>query len=318
MKTLDDADLIRSRILGAFEMAEQTPAGPERDAWLTYAIVGAGPTGVELAGQMSVLTRRVLRDEYRTIDPAQAKLILLDAVDDVLPTFHASLQRRAHTDLRHLGVDVRTGSSVVGVDEHGLEVDGPDGRTRIDARTVLWSAGVRAAPIADQIAKATGVTPGKGGRIPVGGDLTVAGHPELFVIGDMADLDGVPGLAPAAIQQGLHAAKVITARLQGQAAPKPFTYVDKGTLATIGRQRAVADIKGLRFGGPVAFGLWAFVHLYYLVGWGNRLGTITRWLWSLLARNRREQLISVSRLVSEPEGRTVLESMQRRSADPDS
>ena len=313
MKTLDDADLIRSRILGAFEMAEQTPAGSEREAWLTYAIVGAGPTGVELAGQISVLTRRVLRDEYRVVDPAQAKIILLDAVDDVLPSFHPSLQRRAHSDLQHLGVDVRTGSSVVGVDEHGLEVDGPDGHTRIDARTVIWSAGVKAAPIAEQIATATGVEPGKGGRIPVTDDLTVAGYPELFVVGDMADLEGVPGLAPAAIQQGVHAAKVIAARLQGHPAPKPFHYVDKGTLATIGRQRAVADVKGLRFGGFVAFLLWAFVHLFYLVGWGNRLGTITRWLWSLLARNRREQLISVSRLVSEPAGRTVLQSLQRGS-----
>jgi NADH dehydrogenase len=317
MKTLDDADLIRSRILGAFEMAEQTPAGTERDAWLTYAIVGGGPTGVELAGQLSVLTHRVLRDEYRAIDPAQTKIILLDAVADVLPEFHPSLQRRAHADLSHLGVDVRTRSSVVGVDAYGLDVDGPDGRSRIDARTVLWSAGVKAPPIAEQVAQTTGATTGKGGRIRVGDDLTVPGHPELFVVGDMADIDGVPGLAPAAIQQGVYAAKVIAARLQGEPAPKPFRYVDKGTLATIGRQRAVADIKGLRFGGPIAFLLWAFVHLFYLVGWGNRLGTIMRWLWSLLARNRREQLISVSRLMSEPGGRTVLQSLRRSSGDPD-
>jgi NADH:ubiquinone reductase (H+-translocating) len=315
MKTLDDADLIRSRILGAFEMAEQTPAGEERDAWLTYAIVGAGPTGVELAGQISVLTHRVLRDEYRAIDPADAQIILLDAVDDVLPSFHPRLQRRAHQDLIHLGVDVRPHHSVVGVDEFGLDVDGPDGHVRIPTRTVIWSAGVQAAPVARAIADAAGIEAGRGGRIPVDGELTLAGHPEVFVIGDMADLDGVPGLAPAAIQQGVHAAKVIRARIENRPAPKPFRYVDKGTLATIGRQRAVADIKGVRFGGPIAFLLWAFVHLFYLVGWGNRLGTITRWLWSLLARNRREQLISVSRLVSEPAGRTILQGLSRSAAD---
>jgi NADH:ubiquinone reductase (H+-translocating) len=316
MKTLDDAQRIRSRILGAFEMAEQTPPGPERDAWLTYAIVGAGPTGVELAGQLSVLVKRVLHDEYRAIDPASARIILLDAVSEVLPSFHPKLQRRARQDLESLGVDVRPDHSVVGADDGGLDVDGPDGRTRISARTIIWSAGVRAAPLADSLAKAAGVTPGKGGRIPVGPDLTVPGHPEIFVTGDMADLDGVPGLAPAAIQQGVHAAKVIAARLEDRPAPRPFHYVDKGTLATIGSHRAVADIKGLRFSGPVAFLLWAFVHLFYLVGWGNRIGTITRWLWSLLARNRREQLISVSSLISDPDAQANLESLAAGQPPP--
>lgn len=300
MKTLEEAARIRSRILGAFEMAEQTPAGAARDAWLTFALVGAGPTGVELAGQLSVLIHSVLRDEYRSIDPAAAQIILLDAVDDVLASFHPSLQRRAHRDLTKLGVDVRPRHSVVGVDSAGLDVDGPDGRVRIPARTIIWSAGVKAAPLADILARAAGLTPDKGGRIPVESDLTVAGHPEVFVIGDMAAIDGVPGLAPAAIQEGVHAAKVIAARLGGRPAPRPFHYVDKGTVATIGRQRAVVDIKGLRFGGPLAFLIWAIIHLYYLVGWGNRIGTVTRWMWSLLARNRREQVISVSSLGGEP------------------
>jgi NADH dehydrogenase len=300
MKTLDDAERIRSRILGAFEMAEQTPAGPERDAWLSFALVGAGPTGVELAGQLSVLTHRVLRDEYRAIDPAGARIILLDAVDDVLSSFPDSLRRRAHSDLVNLGVEVRPGHSVVGVDADGIDVDGPEGRIRIDARTIIWSAGVMAPPLADVLATAAALQAGKGGRIPVDGQLTVAGHPEVFVIGDMADIDGVPGLSPAAIQQGVHAAKVIESRLLHRAAPRPFHYVDKGTVATIGRQRAVADIKGVKLSGFVAFLLWAFIHLFYLVGWGNRLGTITRWMWSLFARNRREQLISVSSLISDP------------------
>ena len=298
MKSLDDASRIRSRILGAFEMAEQAPAGPERDAWLTYAVVGAGPSGVELAGQLSVLTHRVLRDEYRAFDPANRRIILLDAVDEVLPAFAPSLRRRAHRDLEHLGIDVRVRHMVVGVDEEGLDADGPEGRVRIPARTIIWSAGVQAADLAQVIGEAAGITLGKGGRVPVGADLTLAGHPEVFVAGDIADLEGVPGLAPAAIQQGVYAARVIAARLEGRPAPAPFRYVDKGTLATIGRQRAVADIKGLRFGGPIAFGLWAIVHLFYLVGWGNRVGTITRWLWSLVARNRREQVISVRSLRS--------------------
>ena len=306
MKTLDDADRIRSHILGAFEMAEQLPPGSERDAWMTFAMVGAGPTGVELAGQLSVLVDRVLRDEYRSIDPAAARILLLDAVSEVLPSFSESLRRRARRDLENLGVEVLADHSVVGVDERGLDVDGPGGRTRIACRTIVWSAGVKAAALADQFGEAASVTLPKGGRIPVGGDLTVAGHPEVLVIGDMASIEGVPGLAPAAIQQGVHAAKVIEARLQGHSAPRPFHYVDKGTLATIGRQRAVADVKGVRFSGLPAFLVWAVVHLFYLVGWGNRVGTVTRWMWSLLARNRREQVISVASLASDADSRELL------------
>jgi NADH:ubiquinone reductase (H+-translocating) len=309
MKTIDDAERIRSRILAALEMAEETPAGPERDAWLTYALVGAGPSGVELAGQISLLTHRVVRDEYRLIDPATAKIILLDAADDVLPAMHPSLQRHTHRDLvDRLGIDVRPRHSVVGVDDHGLDVDGPDGRIRIPARTILWSAGVQAAPLARALGAAAGLELGKGGRIPVAPDLTLPGHPEVFAVGDMVDLDGVPGLAPAAIQQGVYVAKVIRSRLHGKPAPTPFRYVDKGTLAVIGRDRAVADIKGIRLHGPIAFAVWAVVHLFYLVGWGNRIGTVYRWLWSLLARNRQERVISVSSLVRDDDPRRSLQS----------
>lgn len=293
MKTLDDAEVLRSRILGAFEMAEAAEAGPARDAWLTFAIVGAGPTGVELAGQLSVLCHRILRDEFRSIDPRTAHIVLLDAVDEVLPEFHPRLRSKARHDLVRLGVDVRTHHSVVGGDDHGIEAEGPDGHVRIPARTVIWSAGVQAVPVAQALADATGIELGRGGRIPVGDELTIAGHPEIFAIGDIASIDEVPGVAPAAIQQGVHAGKVIAARLEGAPAPAPFRYVDKGTLAVIGRQRAVADVAGARFSGVPAFVLWALVHLYYLVGWGNRFGTIGRWLWSLLARNRLEQVITV-------------------------
>ena len=313
MKTLDDAQRIRSRILGAFELAELEQPGPKRDAQLTFAIVGAGPTGVELSGQLSVLCHRILRDEYRSIDPSQARIVLLDAVDEVLPSYHPALQRRAHRDLDDLGVDVRPRHSVVGVDETGLDVDGPDGRSRIEAGTIVWSAGVRAPALADELARTAGIARGKSGRIPVAEDLTLAGHPEVFVIGDMADVEGVPGVSPAAIQEGVHAAKVIAARLQGHSHPGPFRYLDKGSLAVIGRQRAVADIPGLRLAGLPAFLLWALVHLYYLVGWGNRIGTITRWMWSLFARNRREQVISMTSLTSDAESKLRLRRVVDRS-----
>ena len=308
MKTLDDADRLRSRLLGAFEMAEQAEDDAARRAWLTFAFVGAGPTGVELSGQLTVLAQRILRDEFRTFDPASARIVLLDAASDVLPSYATRLQRRTRKDLEKLGVEIHVDSSVVGVDEHGVEFDGPDGHTRIEARTVIWSAGVQAAGLARTLGQAAQLTLGKGGRVPVEDDLTVPGHPEVFVLGDMADLPGVPGLSPAAIQGGVHVAKVIEARLQGTRAPGPFHYLDKGTLAVIGRQRAVADIRGLKFTGFPAFVLWAVVHLFYLVGWGNRIGTIARWMWSLLARNRREQLISVTSLVREPEALHEVES----------
>ena len=310
MKTLDDADRLRSRLLGAFEMAEQADDEQARRDWLTFAFVGAGPTGVELSGQLTVLCKRILRDEFRTIDPASARIVLLDAADAVLPSYAGRLQRRTHKDLEKLGVEIQVDSSVVGVDEHGVDFDGPSGRTRINARTVIWTAGVQAAGLAHTLGEAAAITLGKGGRVPVESDLTVAGHPEVFVIGDMADLPGVPGLSPAAIQGGVHVAKVIEARLQGTRAPGPFHYLDKGTLAVIGRQRAVADIRGLKFTGFPAFVLWAVVHLFYLVGWGNRIGTIARWLWSLLARNRREQLISVTSLEREPQALHDLEAGQ--------
>jgi NADH dehydrogenase len=301
MKTLDDANRLRSRVLGAFEMAEQAEDEDARRAWLTFAFVGAGPTGVELSGQLTVLAQRILRDEFRAIDPATARIVLLDAAPGVLPSYAARLQRRTRKDLEKLGVEIHVDSSVVGVDDHGVEFDGPDGHTRIDARTVIWTAGVQAAGLARTLGEAASITLGKGGRVPVQSDLSVAGHPEVFVIGDMADLPGVPGLSPAAIQGGVHVAKVIEARLRDHTPPGPFHYLDKGTLAVIGRQRAVADIRGLKFTGFPAFVLWAVVHLFYLVGWGNRIGTIARWMWSLLARNRREQLISVTSLEREPQ-----------------
>jgi NADH dehydrogenase len=316
MKSLDDASRLRSRILGAFELAEQEHDPRERARWMTFAIVGAGPTGVELAGQITTLAQRVLRDEYRTIDPAKARIVLLDAGDKALNGFAPRLQARAERDLRDLGVEVELSAPVVDVDPGGVTVRGSDGRSRrIDARTVIWAAGVRASPLAGQVGRAAGASVDRAGRVSVGPDLTLTGHPEVFAIGDMIAIPGVPGVAQPAIQEGKYVAGVIRARLAGQQAPRPFKYRDLGMMATIGRTRAVADLFGkVRISGFPAFLIWAFIHLAYLVGWGNRFGAVTRWLWTFLARNRRERLISLVSLVSEEEGLEQVAALGSRAS----
>jgi NADH dehydrogenase len=303
MKTLDDAGRLRSRILGAFELAEQEADLRERRAWLTFAIVGAGPTGVELAGQITTLARRVLRGEYRTIDPAQARIVLLDAAPAVLNGFAGRLQRRAERDLRDLGVEVELGAPVVDIDPGGVTVGGADGRARrIDARTVIWAAGVRSSSLATLVGQRVGASVDRSGRVRVLDDLSLPGHPEVFAIGDMIALEGVPGTAQPAIQEGKYVASVVRARLSGRNVPGPFKYRNLGMMATIGRTRAVADLFGkVRIGGFPAFMVWAVIHLVYLVGWGNRFGAVARWLWTFLARNRRERLISLASLAGEEE-----------------
>jgi NADH:ubiquinone reductase (H+-translocating) len=329
MKTLDDANRLRSRILGAFELAEQEADPHERQAWLTFAIVGAGPTGVELAGQIAILARRVLRGEYRTIDPSQARIVLLDAVPAVLSPFPPGLRGRAERDLRRLGVDVELSSPVVKIDGGGVVIGaagatgGPGGggtgggeaQTRhIDARTVIWAAGVRASSLAAQLADRSPAEIDRSGRLLISPDLTVPGHPEVFAIGDMVALPGVPGTAQPAIQEGKYVAKAVRSRLEGRPPPKPFKYRDLGMMATIGRTHAVADIFGrIRVGGFPAFVVWGVVHLAYLVGWGNRFEAVTRWMWTILARNRRERLISLVSLASEETGREQLAALGERS-----
>jgi NADH dehydrogenase len=298
MKTLDDAIRLRSRILSAFEFAEQAQTSEERDAWLTFAIVGAGPTGVELAGQIAVVAHKVLRGEYRHIDPATTRVILLDAAPSVPGDFAPTLGKRAARDLARLGVDVALDSPVVGVDHEGVTV-GADGESRnIRAKTVLWAAGVKASPLAELLARLSGAQLDRAGRLRIESTLTLPGHPEVFAIGDMVSLPGVPGMAQPAIQQGKYVARVISNRLAGEADSKPFKYRNLGMLAVTGRVDAVADLFGrIRLGGPPAFLIWAVIHLAYLVGWGNRFGAVTRWLWTVLARNRRERLISMTSLV---------------------
>ena len=315
MKTLDDAGRVRSRILGAFEIAEQQSDPTERQAWLTFAVVGAGPTGVELAGQIALLAHRVLRGEYREIDPSKAQVLLFDATPSVLGTFPQSLSKHAAKDLGHLGVDVELSAPVTEIDADGLTIGSNGEHRHIPAKTVIWAAGVTASDLGKELARGSGAELDKAGRIQVEPDLTIKGHPELFAIGDMITLEGVPGTAQPAIQEGKYAGKVVKARLTGEPAPKPFHYRDLGMIAAIGRTSAVADLFGrFRISGPIAFLIWGVVHLAYLVGWGNRYEAVARWLWTILARNRRERLISIVSLVSDETAMRELNEMRATEA----
>jgi NADH dehydrogenase len=298
IKSLNDAIHVRSRILGAFEMAEQAQTEAEREAWMTFVVVGAGPTGVELAGQLAILSRRVIEHDYRRIDPARARIIQIDGTDSVLGAFDRKLRERARHDLRELGVDVQLDTMATAVDQYGIEVKAGGTERRIDTRTVLWAAGVQASPLGKILADGSDAETDRTGRIIVSDDLSLPGRPEVFAIGDMIALDGVPGVAPAAIQEGAYVAKVIKRRLDGHSKGR-FRYIDKGTVATIGRTRAVAQVSFIKLSGLPAFAIWAAVHLTYLVGWGNRYEAVMRWMWTLAARNRRERLITVSSVLKD-------------------
>jgi NADH:ubiquinone reductase (H+-translocating) len=298
LKSLEGALTIRRHILAAFEAAELEP-DPERQAeLLTFVVVGAGPTGVEMAGQIAEIARDV-RGDFRSFDPKRARILLVEALDRVLTTFPESLSAKALRSLENLGVTGRLGESVVDVDPHSVTVQRGDGTTeRIPTRTVIWAAGVTASPLARMLADQAGVEVDRAGRIEVLGDLSVPGHPEVLAIGDMVSLrqpDGsalvLPGVAPVAMQEGRYAARAIRARLAGQE-PKPFKYIDKGNLATIGRARAVADVKGIHLSGFLAWVTWLVVHLWYLIGFQNRLLVVIRWAVSFFTHGRGARLIA--------------------------
>ena len=314
MKSLDDAYRIRTRILAAFEHAETTEPGLDRDAYMTFVLVGAGPTGVELAGQLAYLSRHTLKGHYRAIRSEDARIVLLDALDSVLPSFPERLRRRTEAELRRVGVDVRVLTRATAIDAHGLEISGPGGVERIEAHTVLWAAGVSASPLAGLLARATGADLDRLGRIEVAADLTLPGHPEVFAIGDMIALGDVPGVAQAALQEGAYAADVIARRLAGRPAPPPFRYRDKGNLAIVGRSWAVADIRGLQLTGLLAWMIWAGVHIAFLVDWQKRLEVIRRWFWEFLTQHRHERLISAVSLLPDELARAELEGVRRRRA----
>lgn len=297
LKDIEDATEIRSRILLAFETAEREPDAKRRHAWLTFVIVGAGPTGVELAGAVGEIANDTLRRDFRAIHPPDAEIILLEAAPRVLPPYPPVLSEKAARSLRRLGVTVRLETAVASVDADGVLVRIGDREERIEARTVLWAAGVQASPLAERLAEATGAPRDRAGRICVAADLTLPGHPEIFVIGDMAHLeqDGamLPGIAPVAMAEGRYVAQMIADRLVDRATA-PFHYVDKGQMATIGRAAAVADIRGVRFGGFFAWLTWIFVHLLYLVEFENRVLVLVQWAWSYFTHNRGARLITGS------------------------
>jgi len=299
MKTIDDALELRGRIFGAFEMAERESDPDRRRAWLTFAVVGAGPTGVELAGQLVELSRRSLRHNFQNIEPHEARVVLIDALDTVLPAFHPSLRERAARDLRELGAELQLGTRVTGLDATGLDLRPSDGLpVRLKARTKIWAAGVEASPLGRLLASATGATVDRSGRIEVLPDCTLPGHSEVFVVGDLMKLNNYQGVAEVAMQSGWHSARTIVRRLRGRAEPRPFVYHDFGTLATIARFRAVADLGWLRLTGAPAWIFWLVVHLTLLTGFKNRLAALTNWAFAFLGRRRRQRTITLQQVVA--------------------
>jgi NADH:ubiquinone reductase (H+-translocating) len=299
IKSLESALEVRHRILRAFEAAEMETDQARRAEWLTFVVVGAGPTGVEMAGQISEIARDTLPRDYRAVNTGDGRILLVEAGDRVLAAFPPDLSDSAVRQLEGLGVTSLVDEMVVGIDAAGVELKAPDGSTRrVGARTVIWAAGVAAASIAGRLAEAAGVETDRAGRMTVEPDLTLPGHPEVMALGDMVRVksaDGgvqdLPGVAPVAMQQGRYAAASVKRRLAGKPT-KPFRYIDKGNLATIGRARAVAEIKGLHFGGPIAWLLWLGIHIFYLIGFQNRILVLTRWSFSFLTRGRGARLIT--------------------------
>ncbi len=298
MKTIDDAAEIRGNIFGAFEIAELEPDDAASEPWLTFAVVGAGPTGVELAGQIAELSRGALRSNFRRFDPKTARIILIDAVDTVLSPYSDRLGRRARRDLERLGVELRLGTRVVGADETGLNVISAEGHPdRIEARTKIWAAGVQGSPLGRLLADRAGAAVDRAGRVQVQPDCSVPGHAEVFVIGDLMALNHLPGLAEVAMQSGHHAAESIVRRIGGRE-PEPFRYVDLGTMATIARFRAVVSIGKLEFGGLAGWLTWLVVHLTFLTGFNNRLSALASWTVASLGRGRRQRTITKQQVLA--------------------
>ncbi len=286
LKTIEEATAMRRRILLAFERAEDCDDEAERRRLLTFVIIGGGPTGVELAGAIAELAKAALARDFRRIDPTTARIVLVEAEPRLLSGFAPRLSAVAGKALQRLGVELRLGARVTHCDAEGAVV----GNDRIESRTLIWAAGVAASPAADWLQ----VKPGHGGRVRVSPDLTLPGHPEIFVIGDTAEVEGspLPGVAPVAKQQGAYVARVIRSRLARKPPPGPFRYHDMGMLATIGRREAVVDFGWLRLTGRVAWLIWSVAHIYYLIGFRNRLAVAIDWLWSYLTYQRGARLIT--------------------------
>ena len=305
LKTIDDALGIRRRILLAFERAERETDPAARSAWMTFVVVGGGPTGVELAGALGEVARDALRHEFRAIDPTMARIVLVEALDRVLPTYPPALSRRAAADLATLGATAMTGTRVAAITPDGVDMETGGGAQHLAARTVLWAAGVQVTPFGRAVSKALGVATDRAGRIIVGSDLTVPGHPEITILGDLALTPWqpdrpVPGVAQGAIQGGRYAGRRIVASLDGRTSA-PFRFRDLGELATIGRLRAVADFRRFRISGFAAWVLWLSIHIVWLIGFQNRLLVLVRWAWSFATRGRSNRLITGTLVADEKE-----------------
>jgi len=296
LKTIEDATTIRRRILSAFEKAERCTDAEACQALMTFVIVGGGPTGVELAGAIGEVAHATLRGNFRSIDPAQARIVLLEGLDRILSTYPPKLSAKAVKSLQRLGVTVRTNTLVTDVQADRVTIRSGEQTETIRAHTVLWAAGVEASPLAKALAQATGAELDRAGRIVVQPDLTLPGHPEIFALGDMANYPypngkPLPGVAPVAMQQGRYVADLIERRLRG-AALVPFHYRDRGSMATIGRAAAVADLGWITFSGLLAWLTWLFIHIIYLIEFQNRILVLLQWAWNYFTRNRAARLIT--------------------------
>ncbi|MEQ9552219.1 MAG: NAD(P)/FAD-dependent oxidoreductase [Coleofasciculus sp. G3-WIS-01] len=300
LKTIEDALEMRRRILLAFERAEKETNPAQRRAWLTFVIVGGGPTGVELAGALAELAHSTLHQDFRHIDTRETKIILLEGMDRVLPPYPPQLSAEAQGELENLGVQVQTKTLVTNIDEDQVTIRTGDRTEQITAKTILWAAGMKASPMGEVLAKATGVKCDRAGRVIVNPDLTVPGYGNIFVIGDLANFphqydDGkpLPGVAPVAMQEGQYVASLIQKRLKGEALP-PFHYTDYGSLAVIGRNAAVVNLGFIQFSGFLAWLTWIFVHIFFLIEFDNKIIVMVQWAWGYFTRNRGARLITNS------------------------
>jgi NADH:ubiquinone reductase (H+-translocating) len=290
MKTVEDAMRIRRRVFGAFEMAESASDPAERQRWLTFVLVGAGPTGVELAGQVREVATKTLHREYRHIKPEDARVLLFDGGEAPLAMFGPKLSGMAARDLKRLGVELHMGSIVTEADLHGVQVKDHDGKvTRYEAGTILWTAGVQAPALAAEVAKATGAEQDRAGRLCVNKDLTIPGHPDILATGDLMSLDRLPGVAEVAMQTGHYAGRKIALKSIDESLDKPFRYHDLGSAAYISRGRAVVSTGKLHFGGFIGWVAWLFIHIGFLTGWRNRIGALFSWWFAFTRDMRRER-----------------------------
>ena len=299
LKSIDDALELRARILGAFEMAALEEEPERRKAWLTFVVVGGGPTGVEIAGQIAELAHRVLPMDFTNVDPSSARVLLFDGGQEILAGFGDRLSSAGAKELERNGVEIHMRSIVTTVDRDGVEVKGPEGDVqRVPAHTKVWAAGVQASPLAKMLADGCGAECDRAGRIAVQPDCTLPGHREVFAIGDMMALDGLPGVAEVAMQQGIHASQTIKRRLRGDDEAKPFRYRDLGSMATISRFRAVVSFKGIRLSGFAGWLVWLFVHLAFLTGFKNRFITVFQWGLAFVGKGRSERTLTMQQAIA--------------------